>query len=398
MTQTFATTKEDASTCVGTPVKLNFVITNTGLLNVGTNFRVSNFALSRTNALSFETTPVVEILPIGASKTITVLFAPMADIATSTIQLTYDTDILGKEKQSIDFTVEGYSFTGGSISSMHRVSANAFLDAAASIKVQDQVGYKITFNSTGAMAKAKVTYMDATITYPGKFLKAILDTKSMSDLNKYSLAIGKDYAGKFQIDPNSVSEVSNPTTQDHIISFKIVAIGANVFDGSGELVTLRFNSFLPSYTSTTAGEDLPRDANGKVVYKSEITHNLGDGNNLCFNFQARVPISITLDPVCASDIRPIVVGASGGYALQEVNPNPVTSAGGLIKFRVSTEGATELSIINSAGQSISVPVSSVMKEGEYEVAIPIQDLGSGTYNIVYRSGFFTDTKQLIIQK
>jgi hypothetical protein len=161
---------------------------------------------------------------------------------------------------------------------------------------------------------------------------------------------------------------------------------------------LRFNSFLPSYTTGNASASLPKDANGKVVYSTKITHNLNDGNNLCFDFNPSSPALIQLNPVCAADIRPIVVGASGGYALQEVNPNPVTSAGGLIKFRVATEGATELSIINSAGQSISVPVNSVMKEGEYEVAIPIQDLGSGTYNIVYRSGFFTDTKQLIIQK
>jgi hypothetical protein len=396
LVQTWVTTTENVTTCVGSPQKINLTISNTGTAP----FILSNFALSNSQYLTFDNgLPASGLLGLGESRTFTLIFAPQANVVSRTVQLTYNTDVLGKEKQSIDFTVDAYSFTGGSTSSMHRVSANAFLDATNIISVQDQVGFRVMFNSGTSFVKANVRTFNVTINYFSTFLKAILDKTATSDLNKYSLMIGKDYANKLAIDAGSVSEIEvDPATQERKISFTLNALNGYVFDGSGELVTLRFNSFLPSYTTGNASASLPKDANGKVVYSTKITHNLNDGNNLCFDFNPSSPALIQLNPVCAADIRPIVVGASGGYALQEVNPNPVTSAGGLIKFRVATEGATELSIINSAGQSISVPVNSVMKEGEYEVAIPIQDLGSGTYNIVYRSGFFTDTKQLIIQK
>ncbi len=400
--QTIATATESKSTCVGSPVKINLVISNTSTsTDINTKYNLSNFALSNPQYLTFDGgTPTAATLFPNSSRTITLTFAPTADLAKRTVQLTFTSDMkVSNNNQSIDFDIDSYSFKGSTTSAMYNVTSNQIMPIVASkIDVQQQVGYIIKFNTGATIAKANVTTFDVKIKYFGTFLGAILDKTAMADANKYSLAVGKDFVGKVTIDANTVASSSNTLTQEKTITFTMNTVGGAALDGIGELVNLRFNSFLPAYTTANSNSALPKDPNGNVVYSTTITHSLSDGNNLCFDFDTATPTLIQLNPVCAAGIRPVVLGNAGAYELQAINPNPVSGAGGMIKFNVAVEGNTELRIINSAGQAISIPVSSVMKEGSYEVPIPVQDLGSGTYFVEFKSGFFTDTKQLIIQK
>ncbi len=107
--------------------------------------------------------------------------------------------------------------------------------------------------------------------------------------------------------------------------------------------------------------------------------------------------NIKIKDICIEDMRNVIISKTN-YSLAEISPNPVGNGGGEIKFSVGLEAMTELKIINAAGEAVAVPVSGVMKPGEYSARIPIESLPSGIYFYEITSGPFRDMKKLVIQK
>lgn len=105
---------------------------------------------------------------------------------------------------------------------------------------------------------------------------------------------------------------------------------------------------------------------------------------------------ITYMPFCFMDGRLVVTG-SNNYYLSTPEPNPVYDKS-TIKFGIGLDGYTEMSLYNALGSHLQTYVQGELKSGEYEVDLLTDDLTSGTYILVLRSGHIVMTKSLIIAK
>ncbi len=103
-------------------------------------------------------------------------------------------------------------------------------------------------------------------------------------------------------------------------------------------------------------------------------------------------------PVCAQIIRGDVFASNYNYALKSINPNPVSTNTFDLNFELAFDGHTEIDIISSAGNIISVPVSQTLKAGTYKVVLPTSNIGSGSYFVRLKSSFYEETIPLLISK
>lgn len=167
-----------------------------------------------------------------------------------------------------------------------------------------------------------------------------------------------------------------------LVQFRLKTTDANSFINNGTpLCDAVFKLYFPSGTDRTA------NVNIEVTRIGTQCVDISESN-----------ASITLAPVCVDNIRHIAK-IQGTYYLNEVNPNPVSSAGANIEFGVALEGWTTIGIFDELGNMAAMPISDVMKPGEYSFPLPIQDLSSGVYTIRMLSGsHIVKTQKLVISK
>jgi len=100
---------------------------------------------------------------------------------------------------------------------------------------------------------------------------------------------------------------------------------------------------------------------------------------------------------CVKNIRGILTSGTN-YALQEIQPNPVSSNNINLSYEVGLKGFTKIEIINAMGDVIRTLINEEKEIGSYQSVVPLDGISSGTYFIRMHSGPFADVKQLIISK
>jgi len=387
-------TTQSTAICAGTVAVLNFELFNTGT----TLITISNFASNYNTNLTLNDAAMNSAFTVaaGSSRSFTMTFSPTAALAQRTVTLSYNTDILGDvNPRTASFDITAYDYTRTSSSNVLRVNADKSFGVpilpSEGVSIGEQFGYKITLDAGANFDNAKVGNLEVSFTYPTEFIKPLYNKNpaEVNNINVNSLLLGGALAGKYAIDYASITEI--PAGNETKVMFTIKAIGTNILSGAGDIATVRFNTFLPTYTDSTKDAKLPEK------YTATIKHTLSDLGNSCFEFLTPALTTVTLNDICASPIRAIVLSGKN-YQLQQINPNPVGAAGGNINFSVGIEGQTELVIYNSNKEVIATVASGLMKEGNYTVALPMEKLASGAYFYELKSGFYTDVKKLIIAK
>jgi len=234
----------------------------------------------------------------------------------------------------------------------------------------------VTLNMNEDPLLSAVRALDVVIKYKSEWMTADINT----------LALGKDFVGKFTIASKEKKVITTDGTEE--IHVRLTTTDKLSGSGAKEMLKLGFKIYLPARIEGN-GSAIDRD---KLV---TIAHTIAT-DDACV-VVAGAATNIKIKDVCISDMRNIVLSKTQ-YSLAEVSPNPVSSQGGEINFSVGLEAMTEIRIINAAGEAVAVPVSGVMKPGEYSTRIPIESLTSGIYFYEMTSGPFREMKKLVIQK
>jgi hypothetical protein len=232
-------------------------------------------------------------------------------------------------------------------------------------ELMDNVNVSIMLNGDNDLTLAAVTELNVTVYWTGSFLK----------IDEGTVAVGSHLQGDF--------EIMDIVINDNDLSFRLVANGANILNGNGEIAKFRFSTFLPKAELPSMDSELSLDIQAA-------------GDNPCLGVET-TGNSLRLKDFCVENLR-LVIPGSVEYSLAEVTPNPVTSSGTNIEFSLGLTAWTELTIYNSMGEMVSRPISKILESGNYEVPVPVDELTSGAYFIRLQSGPFTQDRKLIISK
>jgi hypothetical protein len=232
-------------------------------------------------------------------------------------------------------------------------------------ELMDNVNVSIMLNGNNDLTLAAVTELIVTVYWTGSFLK----------VDENTIEVGSHLQGDF--------EILDIDIQENELSFRLVANGANILNGNGELAKFRFSTFLPKAAIPEMNSNLTMDIQAA-------------GDNPCLGVEP-TGNSLKLKEFCVEDLRLVIPGSSE-YSLAEVTPNPVTNGGTNIEFSLGLTAWTELTIYNSMGEVVSRPISKILESGNYEVPIPVNDLTSGSYYIRLQSGPYTQDRKMIIAK
>jgi len=111
-----------------------------------------------------------------------------------------------------------------------------------------------------------------------------------------------------------------------------------------------------------------------------------------------IPGDIQIAPVCVNTLR--LIRLSGvEYSISNPAPNPAVNTTS-IDYSVGLEAQTVISLYNTNGQKVMTFVNEVLKPGDYNLVINIDELGlsNGTYLYKFESGPYNETKQLVISR
>ncbi len=106
--------------------------------------------------------------------------------------------------------------------------------------------------------------------------------------------------------------------------------------------------------------------------------------------------SVKYAPFCFMDGR-LVVTNNTNYYLQTPEPNPA-SENATIKFGIGLDGITSISLYSVMGELITSYINKELKAGNYEFDIKADNLSTGNYFLVLRSGHIVKTMKMIINK
>jgi hypothetical protein len=87
-----------------------------------------------------------------------------------------------------------------------------------------------------------------------------------------------------------------------------------------------------------------------------------------------------------------------GFNMMTIVPNPVTTDEVTIKFSVAFRTLTSIEFFNTRGNLIYTPLNKYLEPGDYEMLFSVKDVPAGTYLVKFKSGFFTNSQQIIIIK
>jgi hypothetical protein len=279
-----------------------------------------------------------------------------------------------EEQSEIRTTVRG--------SSVHYDRNTSSEVSKSLVTIGDEYTYTINLDETGVSnLLATVSTIDISIKYKTDFMK--VDPKAIS-------IGGSDYNTSFTIKANSIV-IQEVDANKHIdeLTLTLEATGGGTINTPGQLLKVGFRVFLPWYHIN----DQSNAAKETVV---EITHSVIATQTTCVTYTSD-PVSVTLNPTCVYDLRQIVYTGEA-FALNQITPNPVGSFGADIVFSVGLESMTNISIYNSSGSLVAIPVSGIMSPGQYRVNLPIEIMTSGTYICKMSSGPFNKTRKIVVSK
>jgi len=357
--QSIAATGGSARTCVDDVEYINCEISNTGSGDIEvTEILISQlepyFSLNNpSDAFGFT-------LLEGESRTVVVQYHPLTK-GTHTADL-----IIKNSTLTVPEIVAIPELTG--ISEQFTRNTSMFIPSESKNPAIGQKVYATVRLDDGEdISLAQISELNIIINYEHGFLKAIRDEIRLADR----------IANGFNIENLTIDDIKGE------INFNILAKSqANYLDGFGDLFHIAFNTFLPTQNDTTGFSEI----------KQTITA-LGSSCVILTNTSN----SLELKPVCINDLRKIVY-TGGVYDFAPINPNPVTSSEANFEFSVALEGWTEITIVDSDGQTVARPVAQSLKPGKYTFSIPVSSLSSGTYFCKMVSGPYSETRNLVIVK
>lgn len=236
--------------------------------------------------------------------------------------------------------------------------------------------YMINLESGEDLSLAKVTQFSAKIRYKKDFIVALRDKVEIGS------AIRNDF------DMQAQYNIIDQQNKIEEITLLFTAKPGRYLNHAGEIAKIGFSSFLPWYTT-----DLTTESKDTTV---TISYDIAVIGSKCLDID-NDQTTITLEPTCVSNLRPIKMSGSQ-YALYQISPNPVGAAGTNVEFSVALQGWTEIRLINTAGEVVEVLMAQDLAPGHYSIPLPIDRLSSGAYFCTMHSGPFQDKQKIIINK
>lgn len=324
-------------------------------------------------------TPSVTLQP-GEVQQIQLLYSPQTiygkrTYTVSAVSSTYGEPLVRESK----FTVE-------SIHTVHHSFGKVtFKRAPGDEPIRDNQGYwqvgvgEVFYHTVklyvNEMPRSMATEFVIDIQYSGDFL----------DLQANTIEVGKKLKDMGYVVTNTVKK----TAADDIVTASITISGTLPITEAGEIdfLNMSFSAYEPLYKPGSLDTDRKNEL-------STITHEIRY-NDVCMDIVSE-GTAVKLAPVCVDNIYHIVF-ADSEFELYDVNPNPVQSVGGKIKFSIGIESDVTLTLIDMNGSERTL-LSQHMSAGEYAVDIPIEILSNGAYIYKLDAGTFVDSRKMIVNK
>ena len=299
---------------------------------------------------------------------IPVVYSPTSP-GTMRTEIVIKTDAVDPEYQEIRADVEG--------TAVYYQRSTTSAVSQTSVVAGESFDYSVNLSAGEDLSMANVKEFSLKMRYKKDFVLINLST----------IKIGTLLDGKFNM--NFDIQTIDPDNNIDEITFTYTAIGNNFLQGSGQIVSARFNSFLPWYAVTDPDTKIKEDT---VTFSYDIAV-IG---SRCLDISNSVT-SVELMPTCVNTLRNIKISGVN-YSFMEIVPNPVGSNGGKMRFDLGLDGYTELTVYSAAGELKEKLFSQDMKAGSYIVDIPVDKLTSGAYMCVLTSGEYREQRTLIVRK
>jgi hypothetical protein len=360
---------------------LNPSITNTGSVDLTVNSILvsnENYPSASLNDFKVGGIPTPFVLKAGATQVIPVTFTPTGIYNNAVLLLKVETNSVTIPRLQTNLTVNS---TFDKFTSTGKLVVK---DGKTRIVpgTKEAVTYTVELNRTKAIADATNLTFKVAVTYELNFLGS----------PKIAMSSALQSAGYTMSTPER-KVITTPNGDKEIITLTFSTNGDPLFKQSGniDIATITFDAFLPYY----------KDSEGNLALKGKntiISHEFLPNGETCLIVDGNKN-SADLDSTCVDALRPIQISASF-YGLQQVNPNPVGSNGGEIKFSVGGKNInTEIKIFNESGKLVSTVFNQILNSGEYSVRIPIEEMSSGVYFYKMTAGPYTsEAKSLVVQK
>ncbi len=352
------------------PVGLHFVTLGLDNPSLSGTFTIDAADLSRVLATNY-------ILAPGQTEKVSVHFTPLGD--QNRRQATpYNANFIWEYEDVVDQNKgsEPSNVQGRGIEITVPISIpNTYLVDYDQLKSGKDPKLTMDFNigsSPNSINDGRVTNYHAYIYYNPDFMLPIADVNSIKTQNTISNGWNVRKAvinnpGEFEVelaDPNANTTNEKP------------------LQGTGTLFQFEMSVFFNA-ERTVESVELP--------CKMDVT------SSGCWVNIDPTPGLVTIGKGCANDIRHILI-AQTQYALQNIKPNPVNS-NATFEFSVAFAGQTTLTVFNSMGETMMIPVSADLKSGKYEVSVDVSNLTNGLYFYKLTSGSWTsETLPLVINK
>lgn len=347
-----------ATTCVGTSAQILCVVSNTG----SSDATVSGLSITGPNAaaFTFQDPTLANGFVVNATsfQNVVINFTPTQ--ATTPYNAVFNVVREGVTK-SVDLTGTGQQFTATAIQQFESRKQDLVgkLDAKST-----EVGFDVVdhISLMQPLTSSNVTSFKVKLSWNPKMTVRV--SKQADAIKATGICAGWTVSG-VKTDVDGVAEFT-------------VSGGTSILNGTGELATVLFNTYLPENQ-----DGLKNGVNMMCTVEP---------SNQCAI--VTVPdLSLAIEPGCASPIR-ILNFAEQPTGLSAPNPNPATEAGTDINFSVAFKSDTEISIFNHLGERVMTLFSGAPDGGSYTLRIPTGDLASGAYVVQMVSGDFKATKTL----
>jgi hypothetical protein len=361
-----------ATTCVNGSTIVIDTIRNSGTAPINIT---SSVIIDPNNYFTFVNTTDAGPMTLGPDSTvyIQIMFNPGAN--PGTYKATIQTNNSTANDSAIQATVSATAvdFTRTTSTTVNPAVVNIVDNAGNSSNVNYTISMLNPSNDDAALANA--TTFEVVVTYPINYLG--VDISNSANYSSDLTAAGWNIAAAQNADNTAklVTLTFNFSNSKNQYLNKAVA----------NLLTVKFATYLPN--SLAADNSIP---------PSTIAHTVLLPNNKCLTVSGNSGVC-TVNPVCAIPLRLVNI-SSNSYYLDEISPNPVSSDGANLKFGLANDGTTEIKIINTNGEVVATPVSGFMKQGNWQISLPVTDLASGVYNVTLTSYPFTESKKLVVVK
>ncbi len=347
---------DESNICTGEEDILEATITNTGtydlvMSTIEFDPIMPEFSFVDPNdAVGFTLKP-------GESKTIKVKYTPTKEGEFKT-NLVFNND--SKDNPAIAAVLDCEAQHFDRISSLSPATQTKTIGEEAIISINMNEGERIDF------ADLQIIDIDINYTEGHEFLKPSL-IKLGSALSPANYRIATGYP--------KINEKSGT------ISVRLEALGNADFDVTGELLNVRFMTYLPVGLSSTA----------------KVDHTLMPIDNSCVTIKQEPAVIISLNPICVGNLMH-VRKIFGENTISLIKPNPAGPDGADIDFTTALDGWAEIRVFNTNGELMLLPLSSNLKAGEYTFRLDTKDLPSGSYTVQFRAGNEVKSQNLNIVK